>query len=119
MERVRTVLCGVGLVLALGTAAQAKTAKTAEAVLVAAPGGAELKQVIDGRMWRCLGSGCRGRAVSAPKSQPLIAECKSVTAAFGPVSLYRSGRELDAAELAACNATARVVADAPAVQAAR
>ena len=119
IERVRRVLCGVGLVLALGTAAEAKTVKTAEAVLVAAPAGTEVKQVIDGRLWRCLGSGCRGRAVSAPRSQPLVAECKGVTAAFGPVSLYRSGRALDAAELAACNASARAVAPAPAVQAAR
>jgi hypothetical protein len=73
----------VVLALAFGAAAEAKTAKSAEAVL-AAGAMAEGRQVIDGRLWRCLGTGCRGRAVSAPKSQPILAECRAVASALGP-----------------------------------
>lgn len=96
-------LCGFAVALALGGAAEARAPKVAEAVLVSA-GAGEAKEIIDGRLWRCLGSGCRGKAVSAPKSQPLVAECRAIASTFGPVKLYRSGRDLDAAELAACNA---------------
>jgi hypothetical protein len=88
-----------------GVGAEARTAKPAEAVLTAASSG-EVRKIVDGRLWRCLGTGCRGRAVSAPKSQPLLAECRAVAAALGPLSLYRSGRALDEAELAACNTAA-------------
>ena len=108
MEQVRGLVAGVVLALALGAAAEAKTAKTAksaEAVL-AAGATADGRHVIDGRLWRCLGTGCRGRAVSAPKSQPILAECRAVASALGPLSHYRSGRALEGAELAACNAAA-------------
>lgn len=87
-------------------AAQAKPSRNAEAVLVAAPG-AKSEATFDGRLWRCLGTGCRGRSASAPRSQPLERECRRVAARLGELAHYRSGgRVFDAAELAACNTAA-------------
>jgi hypothetical protein len=106
MERVSAVFFVLPLLVFLGVPAHARPPKTAEAVLAVASG-AEARQVIDGRAWRCLGTGCKGRSVSAPKSQPILYECRSVAAAFGELALYRSGgRTLDAETLAQCNTAA-------------
>ena len=104
MERTFGVVLALGL--AFGGVAEARPKKAAEAVLAVAPG-AETRQIIDGRSWRCLGTGCKGTSVSAPKSQPVLYECRSVAAAFGELALYRSsGRALSAEELAQCNLAA-------------
>ena len=106
MERAIGAVVALGLVTAFGGAAEARPKKTAEAVLAVAAD-AESRQVIDGRSWRCLGTGCRGSSISAPKSQPIVYECRSVAAAFGELALYRSGgRALGAEELAQCNTAA-------------
>ena len=97
------VLC---LAAAFGSAATAGPRHRAEALLVASPE-KEVRQIIDGRDWRCLGTGCRGNAASAPKSQAILRECRAVAAKFGELALYRSGgRELSAAQLAQCNTAA-------------
>ena len=105
MERAASVLIALGLVAGFAGAAQAKPSQ-AEAVLAAAPQG-EARQVIDGRLWKCLGTGCRGISSSAAKSQPILFECQGVAAKFGAVSAYRSGRRsLDAGQIAQCNTAA-------------
>ena len=106
MKQVTGALIALALA-AFGTAAQAGPSYKAEAVLAAAPS-QEVRQIIDGRDWKCLGTGCRGNTVSAPKSQSVMRECRAVAAEFGELALYRSGRrELKAHELAQCNVAAK------------
>ena len=96
-------LCLAG---AFGGAALAGPSHRAEAVL-AASSETEVRQIIDGRDWKCLGTGCRGNAASAPKSQAILRECREVAAKFGELALYRSGgRALNAGQLAQCNIAA-------------
>jgi hypothetical protein len=91
------------LLLSAGPAL-ADQSRTAEAVRVSAQE-QNVQTVIDGRLWRCFGTGCRAQAASAPASQPIDRECRRVAAKLGELSHYRSGkRALSAAELAACNA---------------
>ena len=105
MERVTGVLLSLSMAAFAG-AAEAKP-RNAEAVLASAPGGA-VREVIDGRVWQCLGTGCRGTSASAPKAQPVVFECQGVAARFGAVAEYRSGgKALGAEQLAECNAVAR------------
>ncbi len=102
----RTIL-GLALALTLGSVAQAEPARQADAVLRVAPS-VQDTAVLDGRMWKCLGTGCRGRAVTAPKSQPVMFECQRVAAQFGELSHYRSGKKVfSEPELARCNTTAK------------
>jgi hypothetical protein len=85
-------------------AARADSARTAEAVLATAAT-QQTQTVIDGRLWRCFGTGCRAQAASNPTSQPVARECRRVAAKLGELSHYRSGkRTLTTAEIAACNA---------------
>ena len=108
MERTLMVLALCAAAGAAG-AAQAK-GRSAEAVLAGAPQG-ELRQVIDGRQWSCLGNGCRGAASAAAKSQPVVFECQGVAQKLGPLTLYRSGgRALSAEQLERCNSVARAPA---------
>ena len=107
MERISAVFLVLSLA-GLAGAAEARP-RNAEAVLASA-GQAEVKQVIDGRTWKCLGSGCRGAGAS-PKSQPVVFECQNVARQFGAVSLYRSGGSaLSAEQLARCNTVAKAPA---------
>ena len=100
-------LIALALASGFGTAALAGPGHRAEAVL-AASSDQEVREVIDGRSWKCLGTGCRGNTASAPKSQPILHECRAVAARFGELALYRSGgRELNEAQLAQCNAAAK------------
>ena len=93
------------MVLAAG-AAEAKPPRNAEAVLASAPN-ALSETIIDGRVWRCLGTGCRGRVAGEPTSQPPDRECRRVAARLGELAHYRTGgRTFTAAELAACNTAA-------------
>ena len=115
MERFTGVLLALSLVGFAG-AAEAKP-RNAEAVLASSPGGA-VREVIDGRLWKCLGTGCRGVSASAPKAQPVVFECQGVAAKLGPVAEYRSGgKALDAGQLAECNAVARTAAATEVAQA--
>jgi hypothetical protein len=92
-----------GLLLLFAGAAEARPSRNAEAVLASAPAAAS-ETVIDGRIWKCLGTGCRGRAAGQPASQPPLRECSRVAARLGELSFYRTGgRALSAAELAQCN----------------
>ena len=107
MKQTAGGLIALALAGGLGTAALAGPSRRAEAVL-AASSEREARQIIDGRSWRCLGTGCRGAAFTAPKSQPILHECRAVAARFGALALYRSGRrELTAEQLAQCNAAAK------------
>ena len=108
MERAFGVAAALGLMAAMGGQAEARAdpRHTAEAVLAAAPAG-ETRTIIDGRVWKCLGSGCRGVASAAPKSQPALHECQRVAAVVGELALYRTGgRVLDSEALARCNTAA-------------
>ena len=106
MKQVTGALIALGFA-GLGTAATAGPRQRAEAVLSAAPS-QEVRQIIDGRDWKCLGTGCRGNSASAPKSQSVLRECRAVAAQFGELALYHSGRrELKADELAQCNTAAK------------
>ena len=103
----QVALIGLAMAAGLGTTALAGPSHRAEAVLASSPE-QEVRQIIDGRDWKCLGTGCRGNAASAPKSQPILRECRAVAARFGELALYRSGgRELNAEQLAQCNLAAR------------
>jgi hypothetical protein len=98
------LVLAAALLLSAGAAQAADASRTAEAVLTAAATTTE-STVIDGRLWRCFGTGCRAQAASNPTSQPIGRECRRVVAKLGEVSHYRSGkRTLTAAELQACNA---------------
>jgi hypothetical protein len=103
----KQAVLALGLALAGGAAAFAGPSHRAEAVLASSPE-TEVRQVIDGRQWKCLGTGCRGNAASAPKSQPILRECRAVAAQFGRLALYRSGRRsLSPEQLAQCNLAAK------------
>ena len=118
MKQVTGAAIALGLA-ALGTTAAAGPSHRAEAVL-AASSEREVRQIIDGRDWKCLGTGCRGNAASAPKSQPILRECRAVAEKFGELALYRSGgRELNAGQLAQCNAAAKPREGAPQLAGAR
>src|SRR3712207_2838139 len=107
MKQVTGALIALGLAAGFGPAVQAGPSYKAEAVLAAAPA-QEVRTIIDGRDWKCLGTGCRGNAASAPKSQSVMRECRAVAAEFGELALYRSGRRaLKAEELAQCNTAAK------------
>lgn len=107
MERsVFGLALSAGLLLSGGGAVAADNSRTAEAVLAAAPERAATT-VIDGRLWRCFGTGCRAATASAAASQPIGRECRRVAAQLGELVHYRSGkRELTLVELAACNTAA-------------
>lgn len=86
--------------------AAADTPRNAEAVLRAAPERAT-QTVIDGRLWRCFGTGCRAQAATTPTSQSVARECRRVAAEFGELMHYRSGkRVLTPSDLTACNTAA-------------
>ena len=107
MERTFAGMLALGLVAVMAGAAEARPnpRNTAEAVLAVASSG-ETRHIIDGRVWKCLGTGCRGLA-SAPKSQPALHECQRVAAVVGQLALYRTGgRVLDGEALARCNTAA-------------
>jgi hypothetical protein len=107
MKQVAGAAIALALATGFGTAALGGPSHRAEAVLAAAPS-QETRTLIDGRHWKCLGTGCRGNAVHAPKSQPVLRECRAVAERFGELALYRSGgRELNAAQLAQCNVAAK------------
>jgi hypothetical protein len=92
------------LLLSAGAAQAADTSRSAEAVLAFAST-QQTQTVIDGRLWRCFGTGCRAQAASNPTSQPIGRECRRVAGKLGELSHYRSGkRTLTADELQACNA---------------
>jgi len=94
------------LLLGGGAAQPADNPRTAEAILVAA-GDQQAQTVIDGRLWRCFGTGCRAQSAGGAASQPLARECRRVAAKLGELAHYRSGkRTFTAAELAACNTAA-------------
>ena len=113
MKQVTGALIALALSAGAATAALAGSGHQAEAVL-AASSETEVRQIIDGRDWKCLGTGCRGNAASPPKSQPVLRECRAVAAQFGELALYRSrGRALNAAQLAQCNAAAKPREAAP------
>ncbi len=87
------------LMLAALTAAGAAVAQDmpmaayeARAVL-AAPATQAKPIIIDGRVWRCDGAACAGRAAAMPLSQPVTHECQRVARALGPVRSYRSRDE--------------------------
>ena len=92
--------------LSAGAAVAAEKPRSAEAILVAAPErGSET--VIDGRLWRCLGTGCRGLVAGPVASQPPGRECRRVAARLGELAHYRTGKRVfTAAELARCNTAA-------------
>ena len=107
MKQATGALVALALTAGAAGAALAGPSHRAEAVL-AASSETETRQIIDGRDWKCLGTGCRGNAAHPPKSQPLLRECRAVAAQFGELALYRSrGRALNAAQLAQCNAAAK------------
>ena len=107
MKQVSGAAVALCLATAFGGAALAGPGHRAEAVLVASSG-TEVRQIIDGRDWTCLGTGCRGGSAGAPKSQPLLRECRAVAETFGELALYRSGgRTLNEAQLAQCNTAAK------------
>lgn len=100
----KSLLLAASLVLAAGSAFAVEAPRTAEAVLVSAPAQAS-SRVIDGRLWRCFGTGCRAQAASAPVSQSAARECRRVAAQLGELAAYRSGKHaFTPAELASCNA---------------
>ena len=107
MKQVTGAVIALGLAAGFAGTAWAGPKHRAEAVLAASPE-TEVRQIIDGRQWKCLGTGCRGNTVSAPKSQPILHECQAVAAQFGELALYRSGgRALNAEQLARCNVAAK------------
>jgi hypothetical protein len=119
MKQVSGGALALCLAAAFGGAALAGPGHRAEAVL-AASSETEARQIIDGRVWKCLGTGCRGDAASAPKSQAILRECRAVAAKFGELALYRSsGRELNAGQLARCNAAAKPREGSPQLAGAR
>lgn len=119
MKQVSGAAIALCLVGGFGTAAAAGPRHAAEAML-AASSEQEVRRIVDGRSWKCLGTGCRGSSASAPKSQPLLRECSAVAAEFGELALYRSGgRALNAAQLAQCNAAAKPREGAPQLAGAR
>ena len=92
--------------LFVGSAAAAERPRSAEAVLKVAPEQAT-QSVIDGRLWRCFGTGCRAQAAAAPVSQSAERECRRVAAELGELAHYRSGKRVfTAADLAGCNTAA-------------
>jgi hypothetical protein len=92
---------------AAGAAQAADRPQPAEAVLVSAPAQA-VQTVIDGRLWRCFGTGCRAQPSGAAASQSVARECRRVAAELGALSHYRTGkRVLTPAELAGCNTAAK------------
>jgi hypothetical protein len=87
----------------------AESPRSADAVLVAAPAApaASMQTIIDGRLWRCFGTGCRAAATSHATNQSAGRECRRVAAQLGELAHYRTGkRVLSAAELANCNTAA-------------
>ena len=119
MKQATGALIALALSAGAATAALAGPSHRAEAVL-ATSSETEVRQIIDGRDWKCLGTGCRGNAASAPKSQPLLRECRAVAARFGELALYRSGGQaLSGPELAQCNAAAKPREAAPQLAGAR
>ena len=101
-----TILAGFLLLASAAPVLAAESPRIAEAVLVAAP--AQSTQVIiDGRLWRCFGTGCRAAASNASASQPAGRECRRVAAQLGELAHYRTGKRVfTASELAACNTAA-------------
>ena len=94
------------LVVPLGIAAE-----RAEATL-AAPVSESRKVIIDGRLWSCEGDKCT--AGSQGRDQPIRRECARAAKVLGPIVAYRQGaRSLDAAGLAACNASQEAARAAP------
>ena len=113
MKQVTGAVIALALTAGAAGAALAGPSHRAEAVL-AASSEREARQIIDGRSWKCLGTGCRGTSASAPRSQPILRECRAVAAEFGALALYRSGgRELTGDQLAQCNAAAKPRDGAP------
>ena len=99
----KSLLLASALVSIAGGASAAESSRTAEAVLVAAPSQAT-EVVVDGRLWRCFGTGCRAQATATPISQSIGRECRRVAAQLGEIAHYRSGkRALSSAEIATCN----------------
>ena len=102
-----------GLVLALAIAASGAVATAAlayeftpiEAKLVKAPDGGSAKKLIDGRPWTCKGDVCTANA-EIGRFQPLKVECANAAKVLGEFASYKNGKDtLDAAALAACNAS--------------
>ena len=100
------VLASALLLSSAPTAIAAETPRSADAVLVAASA-PSMQTIIDGRLWRCFGTGCRAAATATAASQPAGRECRRVAAQLGELAHYRTGkRVLTAAELANCNTSA-------------
>jgi hypothetical protein len=103
----KLLIASLLLACAAGAAHAADRPQPAEAVLVSAPAQA-VQTVIDGRLWRCLGTGCRAQPTGTAASQSVARECRRVAAELGALSHYRTGRRVfTPAELANCNTAAK------------
>jgi len=97
----RALFLAAALVAAVAAPAFAQSAGS-NAVLADAAKAPAGRTIIDGAAWRCEGATC---VATGGANQPAPRACRRVVARFGAVTAFTyKGVELDAAQLAACNA---------------
>lgn len=97
----RALFLAAALFAAAVTPASAQTSGSS-AVLADAARAPAGRTIIDGAAWRCEGANC---VATGGANQPASRACRRVVARFGAVTAFTyKGVELDAEQLAACNA---------------